>query len=393
MFTSRPSGHCAFALCCVALIACGRQDQPAGAGNSHAAAPEQTAGLSAPISVPVAGSPAPVAGALPPPTSELQPRPQSVTIGNPPPAPATETDRERDLEARERRLEARQAALEAREQKLRRRPQAAGAPAGAPSPAPAAATSAGGGAALPATPDQQAAGGGAAAPFGPQADGGTGVPGAAAAPALVTGAGAGTAGAQPADSQEAAPSPALAAGAGADDRAQVPATVPAGTRFEVEFTKSLASNTSSSGDTFRTRLLADVRLDDGVAIPAGSEILGVVTDAVGARRIGGKARLSLKFTDLILPSGATVPIQASFLEEGKGKAGRDAATIGGGAAGGALLGRLLGQSRGGTILGALFGAAVGTVIASKTAGEEVVIPEGSVVKLKLDQPLELKTRR
>jgi hypothetical protein len=387
MFTSRPSGHVAFALCCVALIACGRQDQPAGAGNARAAAPEQTAGLSAPVSAPVAGAPA--AGALPPPTSELQPRPQSVAIGNPPPPPATEADRERDLQARERRLEARQAALEAREQKLRRQPQAAAATAGALSPAPAPANNAGGGDAVPATPDQQAAGGGAAAPFGPQADGGTGAPGDAAAPALVAGAGAGTAGAQPAGGQGAA----LSAGAGADDRAQGPATVPAGTRFEVEFTKSLASNTSSSGDTFRTRLLADVRLDDGVAIPAGSEILGVVTDAVGARRIGGKARLSLKFTDLILPSGATVPIQASFLEEGKGKAGRDAATIGGGAAGGALLGRLLGQSRGGTILGALFGAAVGTVIASKTAGEEVVIPEGSVVKLKLDQPLELKTRR
>ena len=121
----------------------------------------------------------------------------------------------------------------------------------------------------------------------------------------------------------------------------------------------------------------------------------MVTDAVAARRIGGQAKLSVKFTDLVLPSGSTVPLRASFLEQGKSRAGRDAATIGGSTAGGALLGRILsGGSRGrGTIIGALVGAAVGTAIASKTAGEEVVIPEGSVVSLKLDEALEVKPRR
>jgi hypothetical protein len=171
--------------------------------------------------------------------------------------------------------------------------------------------------------------------------------------------------------------------------------VPAGTAFEVEFTKGLASNASSVGEIFRARVLSDLRVEGGIAVPAGSEVLGVVTEAVAARGIGGQAKLSVKFTDLVLPSGSTVPLRASFLEQGKSKAGRDAATIGGSTAGGALLGRILGSgSRGrGTIIGALVGAAVGTAIASKTAGEEVVIPEGSVVSLKLDEALEVRPRR
>ena len=108
--------------------------------------------------------------------------------------------------------------------------------------------------------------------------------------------------------------------------------------------------------------------------------------------MGGQARLALKFTDLVLPSGKTVPIDASFVQEGRNETRRDAATIGGVAAGGAVLGRILGQgnrSRGG-VLGAIIGAAAGTAIASKTPGEEVIIPEGSVVGLRLDDSVRVR---
>jgi len=229
----------------------------------------------------------------------------------------------------------------------------------------------------------------------PGPDGDAGAPAGAAAsaePGSAESAAAGAPAGLAAASGEPGPVPAPAAES-EERQPPVPVKVPAGTSFEVEFTKGLASNASSVGDTFRARVVSDLRLDGVVAIPAGSEVLGVVTDAVGARRIGGKARLTVKFTDLVLPSGSTLPVHASFLEEGKSKAGRDAATIGGSTAGGALLGRILSNGGRGTILGALVGAAVGTAIASKTAGEEVVIPEGSVISLKLDQPLAVDARR
>jgi hypothetical protein len=169
-------------------------------------------------------------------------------------------------------------------------------------------------------------------------------------------------------------------------------TVPAGTQIDVEFTRRLASNTSSPGDSFRARVNQDLIQDGVVAIPAGSEILGEVTDALPLKRVGGQARLALKFTDLVLPSGKTVPIDASFVQEGRNETRRDAATIGGAAAGGAVLGRILNKgnrSRGG-VLGAIIGAAAGTAIASKTPGEEVIIPEGSVVSLRLDDSVRVR---
>jgi len=174
-------------------------------------------------------------------------------------------------------------------------------------------------------------------------------------------------------------------------------TVPAGEVLDVEFTNSLASNTSAPGDSFRARVAHDVMADGEVAIPAGSEILGEVTEAVPLRRVGGQARLALRFTDLVLPSGATVPIQASFVQQGRNETRKDAATIGGGAAAGAVLGRILSKgNRGkGTVIGAIIGAAAGTAIASKTPGEEVVIPSGTTVSLKLDDSVRVKvqTRR
>jgi hypothetical protein len=172
-------------------------------------------------------------------------------------------------------------------------------------------------------------------------------------------------------------------------------TVPAGATFDVEFTKTLASNTSAPGDSFRVRVAHDVMEDGEVAIPAGSEILGEVTEAVPLRKVGGQAKLALRFTDLVLPSGKTVPIDASFVQQGRNETGKDAATIGGAAAGGAILGRILNKgSRGkGAVIGAIIGAAAGTAIASRTPGEEVVISTGSVLSVRLDDSVRVESRR
>jgi len=171
-------------------------------------------------------------------------------------------------------------------------------------------------------------------------------------------------------------------------------TVPAGTVMEVELLESVSSQTSEAGDIFRARVSSDVSTDGAVGIPAGSEVVGVVTEAVPLRKVGGQAKLGLKFTDLVLPSGQTVPIQASFVTEGRSETRKDAATIGGAAAGGAILGRVLSRkdrSRG-AVIGAIIGAAAGAAIASKTPGEEVTIERGAKVDLKLDDGIEVRAR-
>ncbi|HYG60977.1 MAG TPA: glycine zipper 2TM domain-containing protein [Thermoanaerobaculia bacterium] len=175
------------------------------------------------------------------------------------------------------------------------------------------------------------------------------------------------------------------------------ATVPTGTLMEVEVLERLASDTTRAGETFRARIVSDLRSDDGrVAVPAGSEIAGVVDEVVPLRKVGGRAKMALRFTDLVLPSGTTVPIRASLVQEGRSETKKDAATIGGATAGGAILGRILskrGDRSRATVIGAIIGAAAGTAIASRSPGEEVVIAEGTVVDLSLDQDVEIRPRR
>jgi type IV secretory pathway VirB10-like protein len=280
-----------------------------------------------------------------PQANELRPEPQSVQV--PEETPPNVNDQRAELSAQERQLAAKQAELDAREQRLRERErQSRSRKPSAPAPRP--------------------------EPEGRSAE-------VASAPAP-----------EPAR-EEPLPEP----------REEVPepprtitVTVPAGAVLDVEFTRGVASNTSAPGDAFRVRVAHDVMEDGEVAIPAGSEILGEVTEAVPLRKVGGQAKLALRFTDLVLPSGATVPIEASFVQQGRSETGKDAATIGGGAAAGAILGRVLGKGNRskGAVIGAIIGAAAGTAIASKTPGEEVVIPEGTVVSLKLDDSVQVKVQ-
>jgi hypothetical protein len=300
------------------------------------------------------------------PAHELQPEPQSVDVQEetePPAADAADTaeveQRERDLRAREAELAARERVLQ--EQERREQPARAQAPRSRPAPEPRRAPE----------PREEA----------PAAQ----VP-ASEAEEL-----------RPAPVPEPAPEPEVEEPEEEEEEAPpaISVDVPAGTSFDVEFLETIGSATSREGDTFRVRVARDITVDGDVAIPGGSELVGLVTEAAPLGRVGGRAKLGLRFTDLVLPSGSTVPIDASLVQQGKSETGRDAATIGGGAAAGAVLGRILNKKdRGrGSVIGAIIGAAAGAVIASKTAGEEVTIPEGAVVSVRLDVPAEIRPRR
>lgn len=301
------------------------------------------------------------------PANELRPEPQTVEVQEE--TPGTASNENADLDARERELAAREAELDARERRLRQQSETPPPPPVSRTPAPRR------------QPEERRT---EAKPV-PRRE--RPAPAPAPEPARE----------EPRETPRPEP----------EERAEMPepepepqarienVTVPAGTQLDVEFTERLASNTSAPGETFRVRVTRDVMEDGEVAIPAGSEILGEVMEAVPLGRVGGQAKLELKFTDLVLPSGSSVPIDASFVQQGRSETGRDAATIGGGAAAGAILGRILnkGHRSKGAVIGAVIGAAAGTVIASRTPGEEVVFPAGSVVTLKLDDSVRVKVRR
>lgn len=167
-------------------------------------------------------------------------------------------------------------------------------------------------------------------------------------------------------------------------------TVPAGTTLDVELLETVSSQTSQVGDSVRARVSGSVHEDGVNAIPAGSEVIGVVSDAQALRRVGGRARLAIDFTELVLPSGQTVPISASYSQIGKSETGKDAATIGAGAAVGGVLGKQIEKDRRGTVIGAIVGAAAGTAIAAKTKGRQVTLPAGTSLSVSLQDSVTVR---
>jgi hypothetical protein len=174
-------------------------------------------------------------------------------------------------------------------------------------------------------------------------------------------------------------------------------TVPAGTAIAAEMLAGVSSDTAQVGDSVSARVAENVYAGGELAIPAGSTLRGSVTSAQGLRRVGGKARLAVRFDTVELRSGDDAPIYATWEREGRSETRRDAATIGGSAVGGAVLGRVLDRRLPGnrdrnTAVGAAVGAAVGTVIAARNRGEEVDLAAGTVVELTLSDSVTVTVR-
>ncbi len=171
-------------------------------------------------------------------------------------------------------------------------------------------------------------------------------------------------------------------------------TLPADTRLEVELLGSVSSATAAAGDEVRARLRQPLVVDGAEVVPAGSEVVGTVTAAVPLGKVGGQARLVLDFRRLEPVGGEPAAIEAELSTKGENETARDAATIGGAAVGGAVLGRVLnrGNKGKGTLLGAIVGAAAGTVIASRSEGQEVVLPAGARLQLVLSRPVDVQVR-
>ena len=169
--------------------------------------------------------------------------------------------------------------------------------------------------------------------------------------------------------------------------APVMKTLPAGTGLNIELVSSASSKTSKIGDPIRARITQPIEVDGMMVVPAGATIAGTVTEAHPLSKIGGQAVLGLKFDTLEISEGHTYPIVASIEQKGKSETGKDAGTIAGATAGGAILGRLLSKhdKTKGTLIGAAVGAAAGTGAAAATKGQEVEMPAGATLALKLEE--------
>jgi hypothetical protein len=167
------------------------------------------------------------------------------------------------------------------------------------------------------------------------------------------------------------------------------ATVPAGTEIRLTLSAAVGSAKSRTGDTFTATIAGPVVAGDRVVLPVSSAVFGHVSEAVPAKKgLGDKAgSLSLSFDRVTTPAGFDAPMSAALIRVASGSGKKTAGAIAGGAAGGALLGKLLGKSTKDAAVGTVLGGALGTGIAAGTRGEDVELPAGSTLTVRLDRPL------
>ena len=170
-------------------------------------------------------------------------------------------------------------------------------------------------------------------------------------------------------------------------------TVPAGTLLRVRLQNSLGSDVSRIEDPVRGQLVDSIVVDGKAVVPAGSAVLGSVTQAVRSGKVKGRARLGLRFHTLTpLHDDDRYRIATrSWTSIAPATKKKDAAEIGIPAAGGAIIGGLIGGKKGAAIGGAAGGGA-GAAVVLTTRGKEVRLPRGSVVAVRLTAPVTLYTR-
>jgi hypothetical protein len=166
-------------------------------------------------------------------------------------------------------------------------------------------------------------------------------------------------------------------------------TLPAGTVVTVRLASAVGSKLSTSGDHFSATVARPVEVDGKVAVPAGSEALGKVVEAVPQGRFKGAAELRLVL-ETVTVNGDSYDVKTSAVTRSlKGKGKRTAALIGGGAGGGALIGGLAGGGKG-ALIGAALGAGAGTAGAAYTGNKEIILPVESMLSFKLAEPITVK---
>ena len=164
-------------------------------------------------------------------------------------------------------------------------------------------------------------------------------------------------------------------------------TLVAGTGFVVALQSTIDTGKNHVGDKFSLRTLEEVRVNEGVVVPAGATINGEVTHVDPAGRVAGGAELTLRFIELVTPDGKSYSISATPLRmKGKGDAKESAIEVGGGAVAGAIIGGILGGSDD-IGKGAAAGAVVGGGVAVATKGDQIVLPAGQKIKVTLDGPV------
>jgi hypothetical protein len=168
-------------------------------------------------------------------------------------------------------------------------------------------------------------------------------------------------------------------------------TIPAGTTLSATLTTAVASDTSKLEDPVRATLKTPISVEGHQALAAGTTLSGHVISAERSAKVKGRASIAFRFNTIDLPgeSGHESITTAAITRLAPATKKKDATKIGVGAGAGAVIGGIIGGGSG-AAKGAAIGGAAGTGAVLATPGDEVRLPAGTPVSVKLTAPLTVR---
>jgi hypothetical protein len=185
------------------------------------------------------------------------------------------------------------------------------------------------------------------------------------------------------------------------------AEIPPGTHVLLRMENSLNTRTAQVGDYVYLRTAVPIADAGEIAVPAGSYVQGVVSEAKQSGRVKGRAQLAIRLETLTLATGKVYKFSPHLssvesgergqkvvgaentVEQAPGK-GQDAERIAILAGSGAALGGIADRSWKGAGIGAGVGSAVGLATVLLTRGKEVELRQGSTLDVVFDRPVSLQ---
>ena len=183
--------------------------------------------------------------------------------------------------------------------------------------------------------------------------------------------------------------------------------VPQDTLIPVVLLTTINTKSNFVGQAIFCRSIYPVAVGNHIIIPVGSSIQGTVTEVIRPGRVKGRAKLGLRFDELVLPNGTTRRLRATLA--GFGSAGNERfdrkegqvegsrskndaeekieKTTNAGAEAGSIVGWWEDHPGEGMAIGAAAGATAGVVWILATRANDIVLPEGISLTVRLSQPI------
>lgn len=166
-------------------------------------------------------------------------------------------------------------------------------------------------------------------------------------------------------------------------------TIPAGTQLRLRLETSHASNSSRIEDRVEAHLVNPVVVNGRTVLPSNTDVTGHVTMARPSGKVKGRGYLAVRFTEMRDDDDTYRVTTRTWAREAQGTKRKDAAKIAVPGAVGGVVGAIIDGKKGAAI-GAGVGAGAGTAVVLSTAGDEVRLPRGSTLLVRLSAPLTVR---